>query len=144
MRGPRRKADVASTEGWAHIGNRHQGGESGPPGSRHLLKTAMHENTILAHERDQVGKRRQRHDIQIVFEVDVRIGPSLEQGMRDLERHAGAAKIGKPAVSLRINQCRAIGPFARDFVMIENNHIGTAFSDRGDFTRRVRAAVHRD
>ena len=99
------KPDVASTEGWSNIRNCHQGDKSGPPGSRHLLKTTMHKDAILAHKRDQVGQRRERHDIQIVFEVDIRIGPAFEQGMSDLECHAGAAKVGKPAVRLRINQC---------------------------------------
>jgi hypothetical protein len=62
--------------------------------------------------------------------------------MSHLEGHTGAAKIVKPTLRLRVDQCRAIGLFSRDLVVIENNDIGSALSYNGDLTRGVGPAVH--
>ena len=34
----------------------------------------MDEDTVLANKRHQVGQRRKRHDVQVVFEIDPQLG----------------------------------------------------------------------
>jgi hypothetical protein len=71
------------------------------------------------------------------------IGPSLEQSVSDFEGYSGAAKIRKPSVGLRIDQGCAIGSFAGDFVMIEDDDVSSALTNHRHFARRVGAAIHR-
>ena len=55
----------------------------------------MDENTVLADKRHQIGKRRKRHDVQVILEIDLGIGRLFQQGMNELEGHTCAAKIVK-------------------------------------------------
>ena len=97
----------------------------------------MNQDAVLADKRHQIRKRRKRHDVQVILEIDLGIGRLLQQGVEHLEGHAGAAKIVKGGAGFWIHQSRTAGPLAGNFVMVENDDVRAALSDRGDLPRGV-------
>ena len=70
----------------------------------------MHKDTILPDQRNQIRESRQGDNVEIILEINAWIGRLLEQGVGELESHAGAAQIVKTFAGLRVHQRGATGP----------------------------------
>ena len=74
---------------------------SGALGFVQLPQAGGNQNPVFAGERNQVGDRAERDQIQQRFQIKFRrageicFAPAFDQGMRELEGEAGGAKLGE-------------------------------------------------
>ena len=80
MRGPRRKPTSLPRSGGRTLETAIKAASPGQRVPRHPLQPAMHEDTVLADQRNQIRECRQGHNVEIILEINAWIGRLLEQG----------------------------------------------------------------
>ncbi len=140
------KSDVLGHDRRTHCGDLHQLPKARALGSRDFNRAALNEDAIFVLERDDVGHRPKRNQIEVSFQVEVRRRPRLEQRVAQFKNNADAAEVLKRAAwfDLGIHHRDAIRQRGFRFVMIEDDDVDAAAFQLGDFRKGGGAAINRD
>ena len=97
-----------------------------------------HERAVLAHERNDVGDRRERDEVEMTAE---HFGVGSEQRLAELVDHARAAEIGKRIVRRSRGDDGAIGQLVAGTVMVGDDHVEPELACASHLVDRCDAAV---
>ena len=154
MRGPSRNPSWNGVGAPFGPGDVEERGEPGPPAARHDGEALRHEGPVEAHQRNHVGHRGQRHEVERRQEVGRR-APVPEAGAlqgpvqphQHHEDRAGGAEVaqaGQVVLPVGVDEGAGAGKLGADLVVVD--HHGVEAAPRRLFERRVagRAAIDRD
>lgn len=109
-----------------------------------MPQAVAHKNPVLANERNDVGDRRQRDEVEVFPEVDALHARGFEQGVCEFEDNTRAAEVVEIPAELGIHKRHAIGTLGGGFMVVEHHDIDPARAQARDFFHRGRPAIHGD
>ncbi len=122
-RGPSPKPIFAGVSGGRRPGHVDQFAQADPVRAIELLEPAADERAIFGHQRHEIGHGAERHEIEILAQIEARQRPAFQQRVGDFEDDADAAQVMVIAAELRIHQRGAGGQRVLALVMIEHDHV---------------------
>ena len=104
MRGASAKPSVCSVTLWGSTAvTRSSALQPGSRGAGDRAQALLHERAVLAHERHEVGDRRERDEVELRLQLGgVAPGRPVER-LRELVRDAGRAQLGRVATDRRVH-----------------------------------------
>ena len=120
--------------------------QSRPFRSCNFKRATLNQNAVLTFQRNDVGHRSKRDQIQLRFQIERIEWPRLEQRMTQFEDDADAAEIMKRRtwIDFRIHDRNAIRQRRFRLVMIEHNHVYAASLEIDNLIYRRSPAIDRD
>ena len=103
----------------------------------------LHEDAIFILKRHKIGDRPERHEIEMLAQIEVRERTPFQQRVRDFENKPDAAQVVKSLAALRIHERDTLRQRAFDFVMINHDRIDAIRLQRGDLRDGRSPAIHR-
>ena len=144
MRGASAKPSVCSVTLWGSTASHAQ--QRPQPGSRGAgdrAQALLHERAVLAHERHEVGDRRERDEVELRLQLSgVAPGRPVER-LGELVRDAGRAQLGRVATDRRVHD-RARGQRLRRAVVVGHHHVHPQLARAGHLRTGGDPAVRRD
>ena len=139
------EGDVALVDPFRlHPRDRHQGQQAGTGCAANLREPAPDEEPVLAGQRDEVGDRRERDEVEVADPTRLVAGDLALHRLGELGGHRRAAEALERIVADPRMDDRAIGELLAGLVMVGDDHVDPGRADLLDLGHGADPAVDRD